>query len=84
MTNASGAGVLLRYTFDDSFSIHVRLAELFTAEMRLLLERMQDLHGPILSIGEPRRRQQTPLRKSREIKTLAEWSALEGGNTDEN
>ena len=48
MTNVSGAGVLLRYTFDDSFSIHVRLAELFTAEMRLVLERMQDLHTVIL------------------------------------
>lgn len=54
MTNARGTGILLRYTFDDSSSFHVMLSELFSAEMRLLLERLQDLHGRIVSIGEPR------------------------------
>ena len=41
MTNASGTGVLLRHTFDDSSSFRVRLSELFSEEMRLLLERLQ-------------------------------------------
>ena len=48
--NVCGAGVLLRYTFDDSSSFHVRLSELFSEEMRLLLERLQDHHGRIVSI----------------------------------
>jgi hypothetical protein len=39
MTDASGAGIVLMYTFHDSFSFHVRLAELFNAEMPLLIER---------------------------------------------
>lgn len=52
MTNASGTGVLLRHTFDDSSSFRVRLSELFSEEMRLLLERLQDLQGRIVSIGE--------------------------------
>lgn len=54
MTNASGTGVLLRHTFDDSSSFRVRLSELSSEEMRLLLERLQDLQGRIVSIGEPR------------------------------
>jgi hypothetical protein len=50
MTNVCGAGVLLRYTFDDSSSFHVWLSELFSEEMRLLLEHLQDLHGRIVSM----------------------------------
>jgi hypothetical protein len=53
MTHAGPAGVLLRYTFRDLFSFHVRLAELFTTDMPLLLERLQRLHGRIVSIAEP-------------------------------
>lgn len=41
MTNASGPGVLLRHTFDDSSSFRVRLSELFGEEMRLLLEHLR-------------------------------------------
>ena len=42
MTTVCGAGVLRRYTFDGSSSFHVRLSDLFSEEMRLLLERLQD------------------------------------------
>ena len=41
MTNASGTGVLLQHTFDDSSSFRVRLSDLFSEEVRLLLERLQ-------------------------------------------
>ena len=41
MTNASGTGVLLQHTFDDSSSFRVRLSDLFSQEMPLLLERLQ-------------------------------------------
>ena len=64
MTDVCGAGILLRYTFDDSSSFHVRLTELFSEEMRLLLERLQDLHGRIVSIGEPRCRRNVNLRRA--------------------
>jgi hypothetical protein len=67
MTNACGAGVLLRYTFDDSSSFHVRLSELFSGEMRLLLDRLQDLHGRIVSIGEPQCRRNVKMSESRGI-----------------
>lgn len=53
MTSVSSAGVLLRYTFRDSFAFHVRLAELFNAEMPLLLERLRRFHGEIIRIDEP-------------------------------
>ena len=55
MTDASGAGIVLRYTFHDSFSFHVRLAELFNAGMPLLIERLKHFHGEIVNIAEPRR-----------------------------
>ena len=51
MTTISGAGALLRYTFDDSSSFHVRLSDVFSEEMRLFLERLQDLHGRIVRIS---------------------------------
>jgi len=67
MTSASGTGVLLRHTFDDSPSLRVRLSELFSEEMRLLLERLQDLQGWIVSIGEPRCRRNVKMSESRGI-----------------
>jgi len=54
MTIVSNAGVVLRYTFRDSFFFHVRLVELFGPEMSLLLDRLQQFHGQIVSIDEPR------------------------------
>ena len=76
MTSASGTGVLLRHTFDDSPSLRVRLSELFSEEMRLLLERLQDLQGWIVSIGEPRCRRNVKMSESRGIQRL--W----GGDGD--
>lgn len=76
MTSAGSAGVLLRYTFDDSSSFHVRLAELFSGEMRTLLERLQDLHGRIVSIGEPRHGRDVKISESGGIKQLSAQSYL--------
>jgi len=75
MTNASGTGVLLRHTFDDSSSFRVRLSELFSEEMRLLLERLQDRQGRIVSIGEPRCRCNVKMSESRGIQRL--WAKME-------
>jgi len=75
MTNVCATGVLLRYTFDDSSSFHVWLSELFSEEMRLLLERLQDLQGRIVSIGEPRCRCNVKMSRSRGIQRL--WAKME-------
>jgi hypothetical protein len=75
MTNASGTGVLLRHTFDVSSSFRVRLSELFSEEMRLLLERLQDRQGRIVGIGEPRCRCNMKMSESRGIQRL--WAKME-------
>lgn len=75
MTNASATGVLLRHTFDDSSSFHVRLSESFNEERRLLLERLQDLQGRIVHIGEPRCRRNVKMSESRGIQLL--WAKRE-------
>ena len=75
MTDASGAGVLLQHKFDDSSSFRVGLSELFSEEMRLLLERLQDLQGRIVSIGEPRCRRNVKMSESRGIQRL--WAKME-------
>jgi hypothetical protein len=54
MTNANGAGIVLEYRFRDSFSFHIRLAELLGTEMPKLIERLKIFHGEIISISEPR------------------------------
>lgn len=53
MTNASGAGVVLEYRFQDSFCFHIRLAELLGTEMPRLVERLKNLHGEVISVCEP-------------------------------
>jgi hypothetical protein len=75
MTNASATGVLLRHTFDDSSSFHVRSSESFNEERRLLLERLQDLQGRIVHIGEPRCRRNVKMSESRGIQRL--WAKME-------
>ena len=54
MTSARGAGIVLEYTFEDSFSFHIRLAELLGNEMPRLVEQLKVFHGEIISISEPR------------------------------
>jgi hypothetical protein len=54
MTNVNGAGIVLEYTFRDSFCFHVRLAELLDTQMPKLIERLKIFHGEITSISEPR------------------------------
>lgn len=75
MTNASGTGVLHRHTFDDSSSLRGRLSELFSEEMRLLPERLQDLQRRIESIGEPRCCRNVEMSESRGIQRL--WAKME-------
>ena len=75
MTNASGTGVLLQHTFDDSSSFRVRSSESFNEERRLLLERLQDLQGRIVNIGEPRCRRNVKMSESRGIQRL--WAKME-------
>ena len=55
--------------------VSVRLSELFSEEMRLLLERLQDLQGRIVSIGEPRCRRNVKMSESRGIQRL--WARME-------
>jgi hypothetical protein len=81
MTSASGTGVLLRHTFDDSPSLRVRLSELFSEEMRLLLERLQDLQGWIVSIGEPRCRRNVKMSESRGIQRLGAKMDIKPGES---
>jgi hypothetical protein len=54
MTNASAAGIVLEYRFRDSFCFHLRLPELFGAEMPALIERLKTFHGEIESVCERR------------------------------
>jgi hypothetical protein len=53
MTNANGVGIVLEYTFRDSFCFHIRLVELFDTQMTALIERLAVIHGGIVSISEP-------------------------------
>lgn len=53
MTNPSGAGIVLEYSFRDSFCFHIRLAELLGTEMPRLIERLKIFHGEVMSISEP-------------------------------
>jgi hypothetical protein len=53
MTSAKGAGVVLEYRFRDSFCFHLRLSELFGADMPRLIARLKTFHGEIVSVSEP-------------------------------